>query len=236
MTPKEFIKNNPFPPNGEAINNQLVKDIQDPNKAAYKQRNLNRLLKNNARLIYVVYHQYNYNQSLGSIMSFVYEGLKKATETFVPSMKTKFYMYAIQTIRGILQNYYNYNEELIHIPVKKKAKVDKQDNMETGIKHEFCDVNDYSELQYQNIASLVHNGEEETLSDELTMVITEYENKPDISEDVKAEIEIFKMARMHTLKDISSKTGINTVRLRKIIENITTKLKKFYVKMQKDLY
>ena len=195
MTPKEFIKNNPFPPNGEEINNQLVKDIQDPSKVAYKQRNLNRLLKNNARLIYVVYHQYNYNQSLASIMSFVYEGLKKATDTFVPSMKTKFYVYAIQTIRGILQNYYNYNEELIHIPVKKKAK---SDNAETGIKHEFCDVNDYSELQYQNIASLVHNGEEETLSDELTMIITEYENKENISEDVKAEIEIFKMARTHT--------------------------------------
>jgi len=233
LTPKEFIKNNPFPPNGEEINNQLVKDIQDPSKAAYKQRNLNRLLKNNARLIYVVYHQYNYNQSLASIMSFVYEGLKKATDTFVPSMKTKFYVYAIQTIRGILQNYYNYNEELIHIPVKKKAK---SDNAETGIKHEFCDVNDYSELQYQNIASLVHNGEEETLSDELTMIITEYENKENISEDVKAEIEIFKMARTHTLRAISSKTGINTVRLRKIIENITTKLKNFYNKMQKDLY
>ena len=47
---------------------------------------------------------------------------------------------------------------------------------------------------------------------------------------------IFKMARQHTLKYISTKTGINTVRLRKIIESMTRKLKKFYANLKKDLY
>lgn len=235
MTPQEFIKNNPFPPNGEDINNQLVKDIQNPRKKAFIQQNLYKLLKNNARLIYVVYHQYNYNQSLGSIMAFVYEGLKKATETFDPSMKTKFYMYAIQTIRGILQNYYNYNEDLIHIPVKKKSKRNKEDNAENGIRHEFSDITDYSDHQYQNMSTL-DNEEEETLSDELTTIITEYENRTCLSKDVRSELEIFKMARQFTLKDISIKTGINTARLRKNIESMTRKLKKFYVTMKKDLY
>lgn len=235
MTPQEFIKNNPFPPNGEEINNQLVADIQNPKKAAFKKQNLYKLLKNNARLIYIVYHQYNYNQSLGSIMAFVYEGLIKSTESFDPSMKTKFYVYAIQKIRGILQNYYNYTEDIIHIPVKKKIKRNNNDNTEDGIKHEFSDITDYSDHQYQNTSTL-YNNEEETLSDELTMIITEYENQPNITKEVKKELEIFKMARQHTLKYISTKTGINTVRLRKIIESMTRKLKKFYANLKKDLY
>ena len=82
----------------------------------------------------------------------------------------------------------------------------------------------------------LYNNEEETLSDELTMIITEYENQPNITKEVKKELEIFKMARQHTLKYISTKTGINTVRLRKIIESMTRKLKKFYANLKKDLY
>lgn len=236
MTPQEFIDNNPFPKNGEALNNQLVKDIQDPAKAAFKQKNLYKLLKNNARLIYVIYYQYNYNQSLASIMSFAYEGLRKATATFDPTVGTKFYQYAVGTIRGILQNYYNYNDSLIHIPVKKKRKVDKSTNKETGIKHDFCDVNDYSESEYQHISTLEREDEEETLSDELTMILAEYEGQASLSNDVKEEIEIFKMARKYTLKDISSKTGINTVRLRKMLDDIIFRLRKFYNKLRDDLY
>jgi DNA-directed RNA polymerase sigma subunit (sigma70/sigma32) len=236
VTPEEFIQNNPFPANGigEQINNRLVQDIQNPSKAAFKQRNLNKLLKNNARLIYLIYHQYNYGQSLASTMSFVYEGLRKATQTYDPNVGAKFYQYAVQTIRGILQNYYNYNEDLIHIPVMKKKKVDKKTNKEKGIKHEFCDVNDYSECQYLHVTT--EHEETDNRSEELTMILAEYENQPNISKEIKEEIKIFKMAREYTLKDISSKTGINTVRLRKIIDNITTRLIKFYQKMRKDLY
>ena len=237
MTPEEFIRNNPFPEEkgvGEAINNQLVKDINDPTKKELIDRNLYKLLKNNARLIYMVYHQYNYNQSLSSIMSFLYEGLKKSATSFDPTVGTKFYQYAVQTTRGLLQNYYNYNDDLIHIPVKKRKVVDKFTGESSGVSHDFCDVNDYSESQYLN--SYVDNEEPESLSNELDMIITEYENQPNLTADILEELEIFKMARHGTLKDVATKTGKNTVKLRKILDNITLRLKKHYIKIQRELY
>ena len=80
MTPEEFIKRHPFPSNGAEINDILVKDIQDPSKKDQKDANLKKLLENNARLVYLIYYQYNYNQPLASIMSFTYEGLCKSTD------------------------------------------------------------------------------------------------------------------------------------------------------------
>lgn len=168
-------------------------------------------------------------------MSFVYEGLRKATRTYDPNGGAKFYQYAVQATRGILQNYYNYNNDLIHIPVMRRKKVNKKTNRETGIKHELCEVNDYSESQYQYISSEMED-ENNDLSNELTMILTEYENQPTTSYEIKKDIEIFKMAREYTLKDISLKTGINTVRLRKIIDDITTRLIKFYKKLKRELY
>lgn len=218
MTPEEFIKNNPFPKNGKKINEDLVKDIQDPTKSHFVRRNLYKLLKNNARLIYVIHRQYNYSQTLGSIMSFVYEGLKKATETYDPDVGMPFYHYAVQTIRGLLQNFYNYNESLIHVPVMKRKIT----------KVEYSDINDFSEHQYMDI----HDND--SLSSEMDMIIKEYEAQP-LSEQSIEDLKILKMYRQHTLKDISHKTNINTVKLRKMIDRATFKLKKFHVNLKRKL-
>ena len=137
MTPEEFIKRHPFPPNGAEINDKLVKDIQNPSKQDERDSNLQRLLENNARLIYLIYYQYNYNQTLASIMSFTFEGLCKATETYDPGIGMPFYHYAMQTTRGLLQNWYNYNNDLIHVPVMKKK----------DVKIDYSDINDYNEHQ-----------------------------------------------------------------------------------------
>jgi len=229
MTPEEYIKNNPFPKNGSEINNKLVREIQDPAKAKYKSQNLDRLLKNNARLIYVIYMQYNYNQELAAIMSFVYEGLEKATSTYDFNVGMPFYHYAIQTTRGLLQNYYNYNNDLIHVPVMKKKKLNKTTNTEEGIKLEYSDVNDFLEHQYMH-----DHDEKENLSSEINMIISEYERKK-LSDQAREELNILKMYRESTLKDLSNKTNINTVKLRKIIDKTTLKLKKFNINLQKKI-
>jgi len=223
MTPEEFIKKHPFPKNGAEINQQLVRDIQDPQKENLKEDNLVKLLENNARLIYLIYHQYNYNQELGSIMSFVYEGLRKACDTYDPNVGMPFYHYAVQTIRGLLQNHYNYNNDLIHIPVMKRK----------NVKYEYADVNDYSEYSGFGVSEL--DEEENTPVSELDMLIIEYENQPNISEQSKSDLEIVKMYRQFTLKDISEKTGINTVKIRKVIDRTVIRLQKFYAKLHKEV-
>lgn len=218
MTPEEFIKRNPFPSNGAKINEILVKEIQDQSKAHVRRRNLYKLLKNNARLIYIIYRQYNYGQTLSSIMSFVYEGLKKSTETYDTKVGMPFYHYAVQTIRGLLQNYYNYNEALIHVPVMKRK----------SVKVEYSDVNDFLEHQY------VDNHDSNSLSSEMDMIIEEYECQC-ISSQAKEDLAILKLYREHTLKSISQKIGINTVKLRKMIDRATTKLRKFRVNFDRGL-
>lgn len=223
MTPEEFIKRHPFPKNGAEINQQLVRDIQNPEKSHLKESNLVKLLENNARLIYLIYHQYNYNQELGSIMSFVYEGLRKACDTYDPDVGMPFYHYAVQTIRGLLQNYYNYNNDLIHIPVMKRK----------NVKYEFADVNDYSEYTGFGVSEL--DEEENTPVSELDMLITEYEHQDGLSEQAKSDLEIVKLYRNHTLKDISEKTGLNTVKIRKVIDRTVVRLQKFYSKLHKEI-
>lgn len=227
MTPEEFIKNNPFPSNGKEINEQLVRDIQDPTKVRFKQRNLYKLLKNNARLIYVVFKQYNYSQSLGSIMSFVYEGLKKATEGYDPTVGMAFYHYAIQTIRGLLQNYYNYNNDLVHVPVMKRRKKNKKTNKEEGIKLEYTDVNDYLECQY-----VKQDLDSDSLSSEMDMLVEEYEHQDCLSPQTLEDLRLWKKYRESNLKDLSSREKINTVKLRKVIDRTTAKLRKFYGQLQ----
>ncbi len=221
MTPEEFIKKHPFPKDGAEINNRLVRDIQDPALEHKKESNLKKLLENNARLIYLIYHQYNYNQELASIMSFVYEGLRKASVHFDPKVGMPFYHYAVQTIRGLLQNHYNYNNDIIHIPVMKRK----------DVKYEYADVTDYAE--YQGFATSEFN-DMDTPVTELDMLITEYENQGGLSEQSKSDLELIKLYRNHNLKDISIKTGINTVKLRKVIDKTIIKLQKFYAKLNRD--
>jgi len=228
MRPEEFIKKHPFPKNGVEINNKLVRAIQDPDQSKYRQKNLEKLLQNNARLVYIIFKQYNYDKELAEIMSIVYEGLDQATQRYDFNVGMPFYHYAVQTTRGILQNNYNYTHDLIHVPVMKKKKLNKKTNKEEGIRLEYSDINDYLEHQY------IENDEKESLSSEANMLIREYE-KGDLTEQSRDELKILKLSRENTLKDLAYKTKINTVKLRKIIDKTTEKLKKFNFVLQQKL-
>lgn len=223
MTPEEFIKKHPFPENGREINEQLVKAIQDPSQIEYKEANLQRLLENNARLIYLVHQQYNYNQELASVMSFVYEGIRKSVDTFNPDIGMPFYHYAMNTTRALLQNHYNYNYDMIHIPVMRKK----------DIKYEYADINDYTEHQY----GIDENTIEDTsnLSDELTNIIAEYEGRHELSYRMKQEFNMLKKSRSMTLKALSDETGYKTAKLRKMIDSALLKLRKYYNRYKQDI-
>lgn len=223
MTPEEFIKKHPFPENGREINEQLVKAIQDPTQAKYKEANLKKLLENNARLIYLVHAQYNYNQELASVMSFVYEGIRKSVETFKPEIGMPFYHYAMRTTRGLLQNYHNYNHDMIHVPVMRKK----------DIKYEYADINDYTEHQYGIDEDTVEDNS--NLSDELTNIIIEYEGRHDMTDRLKEEFNILKRSRTMTLKALSEETGYKTAKLRKMIDNALLKLRKYYNRYKQDI-
>lgn len=236
MTPEDFIKNNPFPENGKEINNQLVRAIQDPDQEPMRQKNLESLLKNNARLVYMVYHQYNYNQDLGSIMSFVYEGISKATETFDPDVGMPFYHYAVQTIRGLLQNWYNYHNDLIHIPVMKKKPVEQVDyegNIidSTSMKYDYTDINDFTEHQHCDDIFAVVQPEDESITFELDQIIDEFVRHPNTTPKALDDLVMFNMYRKHTLKEISSRKKINTVKIRKMIDRTIDRLKRFNMKI-----
>ena len=223
MTPEEYINKHPFPKNGAEINDRLVRDIKDPTKEAFKAANLEKLLQNNARLIYLVYRQYNYNQELSSIMSFVYEGLTKAVDTFKPDIGMPFYHYAMRTIRGLLQNYYNYNHDLIHIPVMKKK----------DIKYDYADINDFNEHYYGIDESTLED--DSNLSDELSNVITEYESRASFSDKTELEFEMLKKSRGMTLKALSDETGYKTAKLRKMIDSATDRLKRYHRRYREDI-
>jgi RNA polymerase sigma factor (sigma-70 family) len=236
MTPEEFIKNNPFPENGREINDQLVRAIQDPAQADMRQKNLERLLENNARLVYMVYHQYNYNQDLGSIMSFVYEGIAKATETFDPDVGMPFYHYAVQTIRGLLQNWYNYHNDLIHIPVmKKKAikKIDEDGNVVEvdPMKYDYTDINDFTEHQHCDDIVAVVQPEDDSITSELDQIVEEFKKHPNTTAKALDDLEMFTLYRKHTLKEISVRKKINTVKIRKMIDRSIERLKRFNRKL-----
>lgn len=220
MTPEEFIKRHPFPPNGAEINDILVKDIQDPSKSDKKDANLQKLLKNNARLIYLIYYQYNYNQPLASIMSFTYEGLCKATETYDPVVGMPFYHYAMQTIRGLLQNWYNYNNDLIHVPVMKKK----------DVKIDYSDINDYNEHQDgSNMGDMEAfvQPHDENCTVELDALIELYETNGKLNDQSKEDLEVLKLSRNYNIKDLSIKLGINSSRLKFIISRCVSRMRKF---------
>ncbi len=223
MTPEEFINKHPFPKNGAEINDMLVRELKDPTKSHLKQINLEKLLKNNARLIYLVYKQHNYNQELSSIMSFVYEGLNKSIDTFNPDIGMPFYHYAMRTTRGLLQKYYNYNNDLIHIPVMKKKLV----------KYDYADINDFNEHQNNVDEFLVE--EKSNLSDELDNIIIEYEARNVKNSKNIRELEMLKKSRLMTLKALSDETGYTTTRIRKMINNASERLKKYHKKYKKDI-
>jgi RNA polymerase sigma factor (sigma-70 family) len=221
VTPEQFINDNPFPENGAEINKELVKSIQSTDDEYVKDELLHELFRVNARLIYMVYKQYNYNHTLSSMMSFVYEGIKKAADDFDLSIGMPFYNYAIQKIRAILQNDYNYNSKLVHIPVMKKNEVE----------HEFSDINDY--LEHESMRHMESN--ENPLLEDLNMILVEYENQ-ELSEDAKSELEVLKLyLRSNTLKDISEMKGISTNKVKKMKDSSINRIKKFKVRWVREM-
>lgn len=212
MTPELFIKNNPNPPNVAQVNINLVKLIQDPSQIKFRKKNVYKLFKANARLIYVVFRQYNYNQSLGSIMSFVYEGIEATAMEYKIGSKKPYYSYAVSYIRGLLQKYYNYNESLVHVPVMKKK----------NIPLEYSEINNFSEHEYLS-------NEDSPIMDDLENLFKEYEHQP-LTSKQKEELEIVKMSRTMNIKEISEKTKLGIGKIRNIIKKTTPKLASFYSK------
>ena len=239
LTPEEFINKHPFPENGPEINDALVKEIQRlvaiKNKLKSKGQsvpnyleeeiliNVQDLFRNNARLIFVIYKQYNYNQEMGSTMSFVYQGLDKAARNFDLTLGTPFYSYAIQVIRGMLQNYYHYHEKTVHVPVNKKD--------DDEFKYEFADINDHLEHEHMNYVET----EENPLIEELNMIMVEYENQKDISEVAREDFNVLKLSRELTLKEIGKKLSITPGKAKKMKDRSIERIKRFHRKLQKEL-
>lgn len=218
MTAEEFIKNNPFPKNGAEINDRLVKEIKDPSKKKYYKKNVYRLFKNNARIIFLVWKQYNYNQELSSIMSFVYEGIEKAANEYKVGSKKPFYSYAMTHIRGLLQNHYNYNESLIHIPVKKKKELE----------HDISDIDSIAEYHIHDESEYEY---EENMID---FIFAEFEKQP-ISEKIKEDLYITKLAKTMSVNEIADETGLGVGKIRNTIKRTIPKLRKFYDNKLKDM-
>jgi len=209
MTPEEFIKKNPFPNNGAEINEELVTLIKASDSENDRQKNLEKLFKNNARLIWVIHQQYNYNQTLSSMMGFVYEGLVKSCDTYNPKIGMPFYHYAIQTTRGLLQNWYNYRNDIIHIPVVRRR----------DIKMEYVDVDECSENVFNNMDTDI----DFTL--ELDYLFEEYEGRYKNDKCALQDLNIIRMARKNTYKQISESTGLSTVTIRKSIAKVCQKMR-----------
>jgi hypothetical protein len=227
MIAEHFINTHPFPKNGKEINNQLVRDIQDPCKKQFKDHNLKLLFENNARLIYLVYHQYNYNQDLGSIMSFVYEGLIKASESFDFNVGMPFYNYAMQRIRGLLQNWYNYHHTLIHVPVMRRKDDD-------DYSFDYTEIDDYVEHQHcDDINAVVPS--DDNLSDELNQLIIEFKNHPNTSRQALDELKVFQLYRKSTLREVSDYTGYNTIKVKQMIDRTSDRLRRFNEKINTGL-
>jgi len=216
MKIEQFIKENPFPKDGAEINNFLINEIKDPSKSHLKRKNIEKLFKNNARLIYLVYNQYSYGQELSSIASFVYEGIAHAVEIYNPKIGMPFYNYAMTIIRSQLQNWYKYNESLIHIPVMKR-----KDHT-----FEYSDINDYVEHEYKYI----DNNDTQDIEDrynKINEMLIEYKACKNLTSKDHDDLEIFNMSRTYTIKEISSMKGITTSKVKRSINNISEKLKEF---------
>ena len=219
VTPEEFINKNPFPANGTELNMELVKQYKHQNATAkHKEQIVEQLLKINARLIYIVYDQHGYGESLTTVMSFVYEGIRKAVNDFDPSIGMPFYHFVIQKCRGILQNNYNYTNKLIHIPVMKKNEVE----------HDFSDINDY--LEHESMKFMESSNPHNPLLDELRMLLVEYQSQ-DLPQSTIDDFYVLKLyLEDNTLKDISEKLNISTNRVKKMKDSATDRLRKFHLR------
>lgn len=126
MNANNFIRNNPFPTNGAELNLKTVEAIQHTHDFNTKQELRLKLLKINARLIWIIYVKCNYGESLDSIMSFMYEGICRAADSYSFASGVPFYIYLLNKTRSIMQTHFAYTSKLIHIPVKSKYAQDIQ--------------------------------------------------------------------------------------------------------------
>ena len=91
------------------------------------------------------------------------------------------------------------------------------------VTHDFADVNDYVEHQVFE----TEYDESDNLTSELDNLIVEYEHSDTMTDIAKEDLEILKLYRHSTLKEISEQTGINTVKVRKMIDRAIGRLKSF---------
>ena len=218
MNAEDFIRNNPFPPNGTQLNLQLVKDIQDPTLSDMKQQNVEKLFKLNARLIWRVYVQHNYGESLDSVMSFMFEGIKRASEIYDPAHGMPFYNYAIKITRAMLQNYHNYHSQVIHVPIKKRS----NENFEFA----YSDINEYMDFETGASSALIEESEENELS-ELYELAELYGKRDDIMDDTKKALALLMAMRGSTMKEICDKFQMGETKLKKLLTHIIGKLRNY---------
>jgi RNA polymerase sigma factor (sigma-70 family) len=223
MQVEKFIRDNPFPRNGAMVNTTLVTLIQSETNDLSRLKLLEALFKNNARLIWLVYRQYNYNQSLSSVMGFVYEGLVKSADSFKSDSGVPFYYYALQNIRGILQNWYNYNNDIIHVPVAKRKE----------LSMEILDVSDMMESSIFMVDG-TDSESEDTLSIDLDDLIVEYTRRYPLTEKEQLEMDMLILARSNTYKEVAIEFNVTVLKARRTVRKILNKLKAFHKRTLRD--
>ncbi len=214
MNVDDFIKKNPFPKNGTSINNDLIKKIQDPSQESNYKNNCYKLLKNNARIIYVIWRQYSYNKTLADIMSFVYEGIRTTSKEYKLGSNKPYYAYLVTYVRGLLQKDYNYKESIIHVPVMKKKKVE-------------LDIEEISTLSDFSFISI--NKGSESISEDLDDLLFLYERQ-NLPQKIREDFEILKLSKSMNIKEISERTNIGVGKVRNIIKRTIPRLQTFYKK------
>lgn len=210
-----FIKQNPFPENGEQLNCELVRDIQNPDLEDLKQKNTETLFRMNARLIWLVFIQYNYGESIDSVMSFMWEGIRKSSQTYRLDSGVPFYYYAMATTRSMLQAHHMYKSQLIHIPIKKR----------TEISYEFVDVNEYMDLEASQFIDMSFDTDD--VIDEIYELVDNYAKNDVLSDVTKYGLSIVDQMKTKSMREICSEMDIGEDKFRDNVKSIIKKLKKY---------
>lgn len=222
MIAEDFIRKNPFPENGAELNMSLVMDIQNPELAEFKEKNIEKLFRVNARLIWLVYEQNNYGESLDSVMSFMYEGIRRASELYNPKYGMPFYNYAMKITRALLQNYHNYHGSVIHVPVRKKG--------EEVYKFSYADITEYMDFETGADSHLIEpeDGIESSSSlDELYELAEKYSMRPDLLEDTKLGLDLLMSMRGKTFSEVCEAFNMSDTKLKKYLNQIIGRLKTY---------
>lgn len=217
MNAEKFIRNNPFPEDGASRNLKLVMDIQNPELVQYKNRNIEELFRINARLIWLTYRQHNYGESLDSVMSFMYEGIRKASETYRLDSGVPFYIYAMRVTRGLLQNYQAYHGGIIHIPILRRD----------DVVYEYNDITEYMDLGANNPVALTVVDESDEVIEEIYELVDRYMSLPIISDTTKYGLSIIGMLKTKSTHEICDELGIGDDKFRDSLRATLSKLKQY---------